>query len=185
MKNHDTFISKGFLKSHWALDYKAYTNDDDAALLETLSLWGNRDDLKETSAEANFIGTFFNTIWDYGHTGQVSGEKGYNLYPQYAVDGAGQKGGKGQADLAIGWFKREGIPDTPQIMCEFKDIKSDLDAPQKRKDNNRSPVKQCLDYLSGARRNMVGNEAVLPTWSIVTDMNEFRLYWFDRAPAHT
>ena len=183
MKNHDTFISKGFLKSHWALDYKAYTDEDDAALLETLSLWGKRDDLKETSAEAPFIETFFKTIWDYEHTGQVSGEKGYNLYPQFAVEGAGQKGGKGQADLAIGWFKREGIPDAPQIMCEFKDIKSDLDAPQKRKDNNRSPVKQCLDYLSGARRNMFGNETILPTWAIVTDMNEFRLYWFDRAPA--
>jgi len=183
VKNHDTFISKGFLKSHWALDYKAYTDEDDAALLETLSLWGKRDDLKETSAEAPFIETFFKTIWEYEHTGQVSGEKGYNLYPQFPVTGAGQKGGTGQADLAIGWFKREGIPDTPQIMCEFKDIKSNLDAQQKRKGNSRSPVKQCLDYLSGARRNMVGNETVLPTWSIVTDMNEFRLYWFDRAPA--
>ena len=94
MKNHDTFISKGFLKSHWALDYKAYTDEDDAGLLETLSLWGKRDDLKETSAEAPFIETFFKSIWEYEHTGQVSGEKGYNLYPQFSVTGAGQKGGQ-------------------------------------------------------------------------------------------
>jgi len=25
-------------------------------------------------------------------------------------------------------------------------------------------------------------ESIVPTWAIVTDMNEFRLYWFDRAP---
>lgn len=29
---------------------------------------------------------------------------------------------------------------------------------------------------------MLGNEAVQPSHAIVTDMNEFRLYWFDRAP---
>src|SRR5205085_8212858 len=61
-------------------------------------------------------------------------------------------------------------------------IRSALDAPQKRKGNTRPPVKQCLDYLSASRRSFFGNEAVLPTWGVVTDMNEFRLYWFDRAP---
>ena len=41
-------------------------------------------------------------------------------------------------------------------------------------------MRQCLDYLSYARRGMFGNEPILPTWAVVTDMNEFRLYWFDR-----
>jgi hypothetical protein len=27
---------------------------------------------------------------------------------------------------------------------------------------------------------MIGSEPVLPTWGLVTDMNEFRLYWYDR-----
>ncbi|MGH6835833.1 MAG: Eco57I restriction-modification methylase domain-containing protein [Methylocella sp.] len=27
---------------------------------------------------------------------------------------------------------------------------------------------------------MIGSEPILPTWGIVTDMNEFRLYWYDR-----
>ena len=72
--------------------------------------------------------------------------------------------------------------DTPQVLCEFKDIRSDLDAPQKRKGNTRSPVEQCKDYLWGARRGLMGHESIVPTWGIVTDMNEFRLYWWDRMP---
>ena len=93
------------------------------------------------------------------------------------------KGGMGYADLAMGWFDYDGVSPVPQILCEFKDVKSNLDAPQKsRKSNPRSPVKQCLDYLSAARRGLFGNEAILPSWGIVTDMNEFRLYWYDRAP---
>ncbi len=27
---------------------------------------------------------------------------------------------------------------------------------------------------------MFGNEPILPSWAIVTDMNEFRLYWAER-----
>ncbi|MGI8570673.1 MAG: hypothetical protein ACR2KT_17310 [Methylocella sp.] len=65
-------------------------------------------------------------------------------------------------------------------MCEFKDIRSDLDALQKRKGNNRSPVRQCLDYLTYARRGFFPSDPILPTWGIVTDMNEFRIYWFDK-----
>ena len=54
--------------------------------------------------------------------------------------------------------------------------------PPARKGNTRSPVKQCQDYIAGARRGLFGNEPVLPWWGVVTDMNEFRLYWWDRMP---
>ena len=27
---------------------------------------------------------------------------------------------------------------------------------------------------------MIGSEPMVPTWALVTDMNEFRLYWYDR-----
>jgi Eco57I restriction-modification methylase len=66
------------------------------------------------------------------------------------------------------------------VLCEFKDIKTSLDAEQPRKGNTRSPVRQCLDYLSYARRGTIGSEPILPTWGLATDMNEFRLYWYDR-----
>ena len=67
----------------------------------------------------------------------------------------------------------------PQVLCEFKDIRSRLDAKQNRKGNTRSPVDQCLNYLRGARRGLFGNEPVQPWWGLVTDINEFRLYWWD------
>ncbi|MCA1748607.1 MAG: N-6 DNA methylase, partial [Sphingomonadales bacterium] len=75
-------------------------------------------------------------------------------------------------------------PNIPQVVCEFKGFKSgaSLDDPQPRKGNTRSPVKQALDYLAYARRGLFGNEPVLPRYTIVTNMEEFRLYWFDRAP---
>ena len=84
--------------------------------------------------------------------------------------------------MALGWFR--GRKDAiPQVLCEFKDIRSKLDAKQNRKGSTRSPVEQCLNYVRGARRGLFGNEPVQPWWGLVTDMNEFRLYWWDRAPA--
>ncbi|MCV0427041.1 MAG: N-6 DNA methylase [Roseibium sp.] len=179
----NTYISKNFLKSVWAVDYEVFKNSEqEKALRLRLQNWADRTDLGETSSEAAFIATFFEEIWEYKHTGRNDGSSGYDLYPQYPVKGAGQKGGTGKADLAIGLFGSETNADTPQILAEFKDIKSNLDAYQNRKGNNRSPVKQALDYLAEARRGMYLTEAIVPTWAIVTDMNEFRLYWFDRAP---
>ncbi len=180
---HNSFISKPFLRSLWALDYEAYKDTaQETELINMLRAWAKRSDLKETSAESAFIDSFFKSLWGYKQTGQDS-EPEFSLFPKFSVPGGGVKGGTGEADLAMGWFDRDGVSPVPQILCEFKDIKSNLDAPQKsRKSNPRSPVKQCLDYLGAARRGLFGNEAILPSWGIVTDMNEFRLYWYDRAP---
>jgi len=106
----------------------------------------------------------------------------HTLVPKLRIPGEGAGGGQGEADLALGWFKGR-LDATPQALCEFKDITSKLDDPQKRKHSNRSPVEQCLSYIRGARRGLFGSEPVQPRWGIVTDMNEFRLYWWDRAPA--
>lgn len=178
---YSSFLSKSFLRSHWDIDYKAWvTAGHDERLLETLKRWHARADLKETSAEAALLDIFFRDIWDYHQSGQASVEDGFTLYPKFPIAGAGAKGGKGEADLAIGYFFGHGTGETPQVLCEFKDMRSALDAEQKRKGNTRSPVRQCLDYLSHARRGIVGSEPIVPTWGIVTDMNEFRLYWYDR-----
>lgn len=179
---HNSFINKPFLHSLWARDYEAYKDTDQERELEKLlRAWAKRSDLKETSAESAFIDTFFKTLWGYKQSGQDS-DTAFSLYPKHSIPGGGPKGGTGLADLAMGWFNREGVPPTPQILCEFKDITSSLDVPQKRRHDKRSPVKQCLNYLGAARRGLFGNESILPTWGIVTDMNEFRLYWYDRAP---
>lgn len=178
----NSFISKSFLRSVWALEYEAFKETDaEITLNERLKRWSSRKDLRETSAEAAFIQEFFSATWGYTQTGQSGAEDGtFTLWPKFSIAGAGEKGGKGEADLAIGFFEKDGKNPVPQILCEFKDIRSDLDAPQKRKGNNRSPVRQCLDYLSFARRGLFPTDPILPTWGIVTDMNEFRLYWFDR-----
>ena len=126
---------------------------------------------------------FFKQLWGYYANGETKAGEGFTRHPKFKIKGAGQTGGTGEADLALGWFERADVPPTPQVLCEFKDIRSNLDARQNRKGNTRSPVKQCADYLREAGKELYGNEAIQPTWGIVTDMNEFRLYWRNRMPA--
>jgi hypothetical protein len=178
----NSFISKSFLRSVWELEYTAFKESEEEAILDDcLRRWSSRKDLRETSAEAAFIEEFFRDTWGYAQTGQLGAEDGaFTLWPRFPIPGAGEKGGTGAADLAIGFFRNDVRSPVPQVLCEFKDIRSDLDATQKRKGNNRSPVRQCLDYLSYARRGVFTSDPIVPTWGIVTDMNEFRLYWFDK-----
>src|SRR5690606_31944350 len=149
-------------------------------LLERLKRWAARGVQKETSAQAALLEEFFRATWGYVQAGQAGGEQNYSLYPAFPVAGAGQRGGTGEADAALGHFTPGDASSIPQVLVEFKDIKSALDAPQKRKGNARSPVKQGLDYLYATRKGMFGYEPIIPTWAIITDMNEFRLYWADR-----
>lgn len=174
------FVSRAFLRSALGLEYLAWSDEEDAALRTRLLNWAARKRLKETSAEGAFLQAFFVETWGYEDAGRVEGPE-FSLYPKLRIDSAGAGGGAGEADAALGWFGVEPHP-VPQVLCEFKDIKSALDAPQARKGNTRSPVKQCLDYIRGARKGLFGNEPVQPWWGLVTDMNEVRLYWWDRAP---
>jgi len=180
--DRNSFVSRAFLRGQLDLEYRAYVGDGlDAALLERLRAWHKRLRLSETQAEGAFTQVFFVETWGYGETGRGS-EDEHTIIPKFRVGGEGAGGGMGEADLALGWFRGKQKDETPQVLCEFKDIRSKLDAKQNRKGSTRSPVEQCLAYLRGARSGMVGNEQVQPWWGIVTDMNEFRLYWWDRAP---
>lgn len=176
-----SFITRSFLRAQFDLDYRAYTAERDAELLKRLRDWDARLRLSETQAEGAFTQTFFVDTWGYGEAGRVPPEQ-HTIIPKFPVPGEGAGGGVGEADLALGWFR--GRPDAiPQVLCEFKDIRSKLDAKQHRKGSTRTPVEQCLNYVRGARRGLFGNEPVQPWWGLVTDMNEFRLYWWDRAPS--
>jgi hypothetical protein len=99
----------------------------------------------------------------YVQTGQRGSKTGFSLYPKFTIPGSGANGGSGEVDLAIGYFSKTAPGQIPQMLCEFKGIRSALDADQKRKGNTRSPVRQCLDYLSFARRGMIGSEPILPS----------------------
>ncbi len=176
-----SFITRAFLRGAFDIDYRAYTKEDDARLLKRLRDWDERPPLTETQAEGAFTQTFFVETWEYGEAGRVEASE-HTAIAKFPVPGEGAGGGAGEADLALGWFR--GRKDAvPQVLCEFKDIRSRLDAKQSRKGSTRSPVEQCLNYVRGARRGLFGNEQVQPWWGLVTDMNEFRLYWWDRAPS--
>ena len=177
----NSFLSKSFLRSVWAHDYETFKDSaEEKKLLERLNRWANRADQKETTAQPAFLEEFFHATWSYLQSGQEGTKDYYTLFPAFPVPESGQRGGTGQADAALGCFGLESTNLIPQVLVEFKDINSSLDAPQNRKGNTRSPVKQGLDYLYASRRGLFGHEPILPVWAIVTDMNEFRLYWAER-----
>jgi hypothetical protein len=58
-----SFISKAFLRSVWALEFEAFKgSEEEVALDDRLRRWSARKDLRETSAEAAFIQSFFHDL---------------------------------------------------------------------------------------------------------------------------
>src|SRR5580704_13618890 len=158
---YQTLLSNAFLRAELDKEYQSFRNTAvEAALLMRLKEWSAKEFQKETSAEIAFVNVFFEETWGYTQSGKVSKPDGYTCFPKFPVPGAGAGGNSGEADAALGIFGRDDIPPTPQVLCEFKDVRSNLDGPQKRKGSNRSPVKQCADYLREAMRPLFGNEAV-------------------------
>jgi type I restriction-modification system DNA methylase subunit len=177
------FVSRSFLRSVWALEFDAYkASGEDDACLNTLRNWAGRIARGEVADGGALIGTLFTNLWGYEDAG-ARADGVHSIYPQYPVAGAGPRGRGGSVDAALGWFGVQGVPPAMQVSCEFKPLDTDLDAPQRGRLDSRTPVEQALNYLTCARRGIVGNEEVKPTWAIVTDMNVFRLYLYDRAPA--
>ena len=173
-------LDRSFLASAFADEYERYKGSAiEIELIERLRNWNARTIRGEAEIEAAFIGRFFEDTWGYRPDGQGPS---WTLQQQFAVAGAGAGGQGGSADLAMGMFG-EGGTAVPQVLCEFKGVGRNLDKPQARKGNTRSPARQALDYLNFARRGMFETAAVLPRFAIVTDMNEFRLFWYDRQPA--
>jgi hypothetical protein len=177
-----SFLSRPYLQSMLDFEFRDYLDKGmDEFVLSKLTQWNSRDKKQtETQAEQAFVQVFFVELWGNGLSG-AGHEDNHTLAPRYAVDGGSGSGNKGAADLALGWFRGDAKA-VPQVLCEFKDIRSKLDLKQNRKGANLSPVEQCLTYVKAARRHTWGNEPVQPWWGLVTDMNEFRLYWWDRAP---
>lgn len=166
-------LEAAFLRSKWHADFVAFeASPESAALLHRLTEWARRDQLKERASETAFIQRFFVETWGYRLQGQ---SPSYECRPQFEISGAGQSGGTGFADLVLGRFG-QGRDSVPQVLCEFKDIRSGLEARQLRKGSNRSPVEQCFDYLHSAWQNRSRDGLVEPYFALVTDMREFRLY---------
>ena len=175
MEKHPPLFNSAYFRSVWAKDYEEFKNSPEAEALHVrLKNWAVKEWQKETASESAFIDVFFKQTWGYFSSGERDKESGFTLQQQYPVKGAGQKGGTGKADIALGYFGRKDMEEIPQVMGEFKDDRSGLDKPQANRPNDRSPVDQCLDYLREARTGLISS--ILPTWGLATDMNEFRLY---------
>ncbi len=177
--DRSSFLSRTYLQSMLDFEFREYlAQGRDAFVLSKLQQWNGRDKKQtETQAETAFIQTFFVELWGNGLSG-AGHEDQHTIAPKYAIHGGSGSGNKGAADLALGWFRGDAKA-VPQVICEFKDIRSKLEAKQNRKGANLSPVEQCLTYLRAARKNVWGSEPVQPWWGLVTDMNEFRLYWWN------
>ena len=169
-------VDETFLRAQWDTEFRAFLDGSEAAaLMARLRAWAARERLNERASETAFIQRFFVETWGYTLQGHAPTGAPFTCHPQFEVPGAGQAGGTGFADLALGHFG-EGADGVAQVLCEFKDIRSGLDARQFRKANDRSPVDQCFDYLQAAWQNRDRDALVEPTFAVVTDMNEFRLY---------
>ena len=181
---HELLFPDAFLVSSWASEYRLFRGSvEEAALIRRLRDWAAKRPQKEKTAEAAFVGVFFKDTWGYRAAGEGPEGLGHTREPQFPIKGAGQGGGTGFADLALGHFDHANVAATPQVLCEFKGVSAGLDRPQNRKGNDRSPVKQCADYIKAANGALFGNEPIQTTWGIVSDMNEFRLYWRNKIPA--
>lgn len=180
---HQQLFNLSYLRSVWARQYDEFKESEEAGeFLARLKGWAAKDWQKESASEGAFVDLFFKRTWGYRASGEGETGGGYTLEPQFPVKGAGGQGGTGAADLALGHFGREDIDPVPQVLAEFKDDRSGLDRPQAGRPSGRSPVDQCLDYLREARRGLIS--PVLPTWGLVTDMNEFRLYYYGNKAQH-
>ncbi len=174
---HTPLIERTYLRRELTPEYEEWrTGPHDAELLTRLRNWTGRQITAETQAQESFLSLFFCEIWGYRRDG--GGHDDFTLWPQFPVPGAGQRGGQGSADLALGRFGPDAT--TPQVLCEYKGVGARLDAPQARKGNTRSPVQQALDYLTFARRGVLPTDPVQPRFALVTDMNAVRLYWVNK-----
>ncbi len=130
-------LEDNFLCAHWSAEFDAFeASPESASLLARLRAWDARDKLNERASEAAFILRFFVETWGYHFQGNDT--PAYSCRPQYEVPGAGQSGGTGAADLALGRFGT-GSDGVPQVLCEFKDIRSGLDSRQFRKTATARP----------------------------------------------
>lgn len=174
-EKYQPLLDAAYLRSVWAKAYDEFKESPENEALHTrLKNWAAKDWQKETASENAFIEVFFKHTWGYHSSGEGDKKCGFTLHPQFPVKRAGQRGGTGEADIALGNFGLGNTAGIPQVLGEFKDDRSGLDKPQTSRPNERTPVDQCMDYLRESRTGLIS--PVLPTWGLVTDMNEFRLY---------
>jgi hypothetical protein len=135
---------------------------------ETLTKWqaaltqSDLDKTKETGVQGQFLIKIFEGV--LGYKTQSEGGREWNMFAEPKTDVDSR-----EADGGLGFFSIEN--NQTRVVIELKDAKTNLDAKQKGRKNDQSPVEQAFDYLSkfdGCK------------WAIVSNFKEIRLYSKER-----
>jgi len=119
---------------------------------------------KEEQLQSSFLRVFFGDVLGYVHS---KGSSVWNLEEEQKT-----LAGSTKMDGALGFFSLDSNGKTCadiKVVIELKDARTDLDKPQTRKNDRRTPVQQAFDYagaMGGTCR-----------WVIVSNFLEIRLYF--------
>ncbi len=122
---------------------------------------GRIESTKEESIQADFLNNFFGDVLGYDYKDSQK----WNLEKEYKSLTDASK-----ADGALGFFTMAGkeIQSDIRAVVELKDALTDLDKPQHRLNDRRTPVEQAFSYSSKA-----GGKC---RWVILSNFKEIRLY---------
>jgi len=122
---------------------------------------GKIERTKEEAIQADFMNKFFGDILGYDYNDPTS----WNLEKEYKAITDGTK-----ADGALGFFTihEKTVASDVRAVIELKDALTELDKPQNRVNDKRTPVEQAFSYSS-----KVGGRC---KWVIVSNFREIRLY---------
>ncbi|KAF0239136.1 MAG: hypothetical protein FD181_521 [Prolixibacteraceae bacterium] len=122
---------------------------------------GRIERTKEEAIQADFLNKFFGDLLGYDY----NDPKLWNLEKENKSVTDGTK-----ADGALGFFAMDGknIEADVRAVVELKDALTDLDKPQNRQSDRRTPVEQAFSYSSKA-----GGRC---KWVIVSNFKEIRFY---------
>ncbi|MDO8951186.1 MAG: TaqI-like C-terminal specificity domain-containing protein [Draconibacterium sp.] len=122
---------------------------------------GRIERTKEEAIQADFLNKFFGEILGYVYDDSNL----WNIEKEYKSVTDGTK-----ADGALGFFTMNGknIDTDVRAVVELKDALTDLDKPQNRQSDKRTPVEQAFSYSSKA-----GGRC---KWVIVSNFKEIRFY---------
>src|SRR5258705_6123866 len=100
-----SLLSDAYLRAVFDQEFLAFSGSAaETTFIERLEKWSNKKFQKETSAEGAFTSVFLEDTWRYVQSGKHSVGDGFTCFPKFAVVGAGQGGGTGEADAAFGHF---------------------------------------------------------------------------------
>jgi len=117
---------------------------------EIISKWvkplqsGKLGNIKETSIDQKFLDDFFVRV--LGYQGVIGESEAWNIIPQQKM-----KVTTNRADGALGYFSNE--QEDIQAVIELKDANTDLDSPQHRRNDKRTPVQQAFGYVPEAGKS--------------------------------